>query len=137
MTFKNKISQRGMIIALSISLVITALSPLAQSQELSMASATPTPLSKEENPFARLAAPRRKPVPLVWKVAIVLSVLAAAGVALRISMRVWRSANLFDREYRFPTPTAAPLRFGGSRSGGHMATIRFDDRAGPLSGENP
>jgi len=136
MTLKTKVYRRGMAVALSISLVITAFSPLAQSQDFSMNSATPTPTGKEENPFIKLASQRRKPIPLIWKVAIVLAALAAAAVALRISMRVWQSANLFDREYRFPTPAAAPLRLGGSRSGGHMATIGFDDRDRPLTGEN-
>ncbi len=55
--------------------------------------------------------------------------LALAGVAfLAFAARIWRSANLFDHSYQFPVPTApAPLRFGGRRCGGHMATIDFRD----------
>ena len=70
-------------------------------------------------------------MPMQWKIAIALAVVVIASGALWMSMRVWGSANLFDRQYRFPAPGTAALRLGANRSGGHSATIRFGDRAGP------
>ena len=77
-------------------------------------------------------------MPLSWKIAIVATAFAVAAITLLFSMRAWRSSNLFDREYRFPEVTSVALRLGGNKSGGCMATIDFNERAGPLdsSSEN-
>ena len=45
--------------------------------------------------------------------------------------RAWRSSNVFDRQYRFPEGGEAALRFGATRSGGHMATIKFEPKQRP------
>jgi hypothetical protein len=122
--------------ALLISIFAVAPAPVADPQGISLTSPTPTPAGQEGNPFAKLARGRRKPIPLPWKIAIVLGSIAAASLVLWILIRVWRSANLFDREYRFPLTATAAVRLGGTRSGGHMATISFGDRDGPLSGKD-
>ena len=88
-------------------------------------------MEPEDNPFLKLRRPPRKPIPLRWKIAIVLTGLAVGSGSLWCAIRVWRKWNLFDREYHFPRPTTAALRLGAVRSGGHMATITFRDRAGP------
>lgn len=70
-------------------------------------------------------------MPVQWKIAIVLAVVVIASGTLWIAIRVWGSANLFDRQYRFPAPETAALRLGANRSGGHSATLRFGERDGP------
>lgn len=116
-----------------MSILLIAFSPVARSQGLSFSTATPTPASSatEGNPFAKLARPPRKPIPLRWKIAIVLVALLIASAALWVSLRAWRSSNLFDRQYRFPTVETVDLRLGANKSGGHMAAITFRSRAGP------
>jgi hypothetical protein len=69
-------------------------------------------------------------------------IAGASVLLLVVSMRVWRSANLFDREYRFPPAANVALRLGANKSGGFMATITFGDRAEPMTktdsgSENP
>ena len=123
----------GAAAVLTMSIFVITLSPFARSQELSLATATPTPpqaTAAQENPFAQLAS-HRKPIPLRWKVAMVLAVIIIGSASLWISMRVWQSSNLFDRQYRFPQVATAPLRLGANRSGGHMAAITFRDRDRP------
>jgi len=134
--------------ALFVFIFISAFSPIAQSQDLGLPSAPPSSSSSPspsppsgENPFLKLMRPPRKPIPLRWKIVIVLTALAIGSGSLWCAVRVWRKWNLFDREYHFPRPTTAALRFGAVRSGGHMATITFRDRAGPsatdaLGGKN-
>lgn len=95
------------------------------------ASPAPSGTANAGNPFRTLTVPSRKPMPVPWKVAIVLAVVLIASGALWMAIRVWGSANLFDRQYRFPAPGTAALRLGANRSGGHSATIRFGDRAAP------
>ena len=140
-SFENKVCEtRGQVskpgncctavAALLMSIFIIGLSSAANSQDLSIATATPTPSGQEENPFAKLAS-HRKPIPLGLKIAIVLGAIVIASVPLWIAMRVWRSSNLFDRQYRFPQVETAALRLGANRSGGHMAVVTFRDRAGP------
>jgi hypothetical protein len=54
------------------------------------------------------------------------AVLLFVSVILLVrSVRAWRSSNLFDRQYRFPAPGPAALRFGGNRCGGQLATLTF------------
>lgn len=96
--------------------------------------AAPSATANVGNPFRKFTLPSRKPMPVQWKIAIVLAVVVIASGALWISIRVWGSANLFDRQYRFPAPETAALRLGANRSGGHSATIRFDHRDGPKEG---
>ncbi|MEP6821334.1 MAG: hypothetical protein ABI946_03190 [Chthoniobacterales bacterium] len=76
-----------------------------------------------------------KPIPRSWWIgAIAIVVLAAIGILFAAS-RAWRSSNVFDRQYRFPEGGEAALRFGGTRSGGHMATIQFEPKARSSSSE--
>lgn len=85
-----------------------------------------TPALRAPSSFARPPAQPRKPIPLAAKIAIVLGGLAAAGFALVLAMRVWRSSNLFDRQYRFPEIESVAVRLGGTRSGGTMSVLEFE-----------
>ncbi len=82
-------------------------------------SPTPTPPRKsslEED---------EKPIPRGW---IIGGLVAAAMLIAALfygASRAWRSSNLFDRQYHFPVKKEAALRFGGQKSGGHMATVKF------------
>jgi hypothetical protein len=109
---------------LSILFILFASTLLAQTE-------TPTPEGPSE--FARAQRAPSKPIPLHWKVTIVATGLVVAASALLLSVRTWRSSNLFDREYRFPAVTNVALRLGANKSGGCMATIAFGDRAGSIS----
>ena len=113
----------------ALSMLITF--PPALGAQIPGSSAVPSETANAGNPFRELTLPSRKPMPVAWKIAIVLAVVVIASGALWMSIRVWGSANLFDRQYRFPAPGTAALRLGANRSGGHSATIRFGDRAGP------
>lgn len=119
--------------ALCLSILLIAFSPDAQPQELKLGTVTPTPSPVDQNPFAQFVQQKRKPIAMKWKIGAVLVVLAIAGVALWISARVWKSSNLFDRQYRFPAVQSAAIRLGANRSGGQVATILFRNRAGPPS----
>jgi hypothetical protein len=74
--------------------------------------------------------PGRKPISRSWKIAIVSAAIVTCLVAFAFSVRAWRAGNLFDREYRFPAVISGPIRLGGKRTGGCMATINFRDRGG-------
>jgi hypothetical protein len=130
--FHGKLHLRPALGALLMSIFL--ISALAYSQEMTLSNVTPTPTPSGEDLFAKLASQRRKPIPLIWKVAIVLGVVAVCSGALWLSMRVWRASNLFDRQYYLPPVTTAALRLDGKRSGGHMAVITFHERAGPHNG---
>jgi hypothetical protein len=68
-----------------------------------------------------------KPIPREWIIGgWVAAALLLAGI-LYGSARAWRSSNIFDQQYRFPTNDDPALRFGGPRCGGHMATIHGGD----------
>jgi hypothetical protein len=126
-------------LAVWLSMLIIASSPIARSQTLSLPSATPSPsavASARENPFDQFvkAQAQRKPIPTSWKIAAAMVVVAIASVVLWISVRVWRASNLFDRQYRFPAVQSAALRLGGTRSGGLVASTKFRNRAGPAPG---
>ena len=128
---KNKVRLDRTIAGLLISIFLIAFVSSAGAQELQLATETPTPAVTEENPFAKVAS-HRQPIPLRWKIAIVLAAVAIGSISLWGSMRVWRASNLFDRQYHFPQLETAALRLGANRSGGRMATISFSDRAGPI-----
>ncbi|MEP7015573.1 MAG: hypothetical protein ABI925_09045 [Verrucomicrobiota bacterium] len=132
----NKTRRRRIIATLGMAIFLGLILPAARSQGISPATEalTPSPTIAPENPFAKLAQPSRKPIPLRWKVAIVLTALVIAAAALWFSIRVWQSSNLFDRQYRFAAVPTAAIRLGANRSGGHMATITFRNRNGPSSG---
>jgi hypothetical protein len=95
----------------------------------------------KERPFGPLPAPTRppaakpkdveesEPLPLGWKVGIGVAIALAVAGLLYGASRAWHSSNLFDYQHRFPVGNDAALRFGGKRSGGHMATLSFGDRA--------
>jgi hypothetical protein len=72
-------------------------------------------------------------MPRGWKITIVVVVAGASVLLLAASIRIWRSANLFDREYRFPPAANVVLRLGARKSGGFMATITFGDRVKPMT----
>jgi hypothetical protein len=112
--------------------MLCSFSPAGYAQEaVSASSANSSPTTSAENPFVQTAGPLKKPTSLKVKIGIALVVAAAAAGALWISMRVWRAANLFDRQYQFPPPQTAALRLGANRSGGHLATIKFGDDSVP------
>ena len=52
--------------------------------------------------------------------------IVGAGL-LFFGIRVWRMSRLFGRQYRFPVRAEVPLRFGGERSGGLVATASFGE----------
>jgi hypothetical protein len=79
----------------------------------------------------REAAKHHRPIPLAVKIAIVIGGFALATAALFVSMRAWRSSNLFDRQYRFPEIDRVALRLGGTRSGGCMAALDFRSESAP------
>jgi hypothetical protein len=118
-------------------LIIATLSMLfafclsSHAQDAANAPATSSATASAENPFGQSAGPSKKPTPLVVKIGIVFALAAAAAGVLWISIRVWRAANLFDRQYQFLPPQTAALRLGANRSGGHLATIKFGDDAPP------
>ncbi|MDQ6655705.1 MAG: hypothetical protein M3Y80_07825 [Verrucomicrobiota bacterium] len=63
----------------------------------------------------------RKPIPRAWLIG------GGIGTAIVVLLLVWgaaraaRASNLFDQQYRFPAAARAALRFGGQKSGGHLA----------------
>lgn len=76
----------------------------------------------------RISLEEEEPIPTFWWVGgIAIAVLALIGILFAAS-RAWRSSNVFDRQYRFPEGGKAALRFGGTRSGGHMATVQFEPK---------
>lgn len=72
----------------------------------------PTPL--------RLEAPG-KPISRTWVIAGAGVGLLLAGAVLYLAVKAWRSSNVFERKYHFPSAGQAALRLGGKRSGGFMA----------------
>ena len=72
-----------------------------------------------------------RPIALGWKIAGAIAVLAAIGAAIFYAVRMWRSWNLFDRQYRFPHVATAPRRLGANKAGGLLATIVFSGPALP------
>ena len=94
--------------ALLMSIITSVLSPSVHAQGLTFSDATPIPSpSAEENPFLKLMRPPSKPIPLRWKIAIVLGAIVVGSGSLWLAVRVWRSSNLFDREYRFARPAGS------------------------------
>ena len=92
---------------------------------------TPTPMRK----FARVE--EEQPIPRGWKITGgIVAALAAAGL-LYGAARAWRTGNLFDRQYVFPTSGNPAVRFGGEKSGGHMATVRFRPEQKAVVGSKP
>ncbi|MEO5722485.1 MAG: hypothetical protein ABIR71_13595 [Chthoniobacterales bacterium] len=80
----------------------------------------------------RIILEDKEPIPRSWWIGgIAAAVLFLAGI-LYGTARASRIANLFGRQFRFPKSENVALRFGGMRSGGHLATIRFGDGP-PLS----
>ena len=67
--------------------------------------------------------PESEPIPQGWVIAGEATVTLIAAIGLIAAARAWRSSNLFDRKYRFPSGDPAALRFGGNRSGGFMAAV--------------
>jgi hypothetical protein len=72
-----------------------------------------------------------QPIAVGWKIAGAAVVLAALGAAIFYAIRIWRSWNLFDRQYRFPHVATAPRRLGANKAGGLLATIVFSGPAPP------
>ena len=86
----------------------------------------PVPEETQTPPQKKFDTEEEKPIPREWIIGgIAATVLAIAGI-LYGSARAWHSSNIFDQQYRFPVNANPALRFGGLRSGGHMATIRLD-----------
>ena len=97
---------------------------------------SPSPPVFVNRPFGPKPAPTppRKSVrrtdpaePLPRKLIVGLGLFGAVvgGGLLFFGARVWRMSRLFGRQYRFPVRAEVPLRFGGERSGGLVATATF------------
>ena len=109
-------------------------------------SPTPTPPIFDPRPLGVIPpptpTPRRKfaldreekPIPRGWKIGGAVAAALAAVAVVYAAARAWRSANIFDRQYLFPISRDAAVRFGGEKSGGHMATVRFRPEEAPLAG---
>ena len=80
---------------------------------------TPTPMRKK-------IEPEEKPIPIVYIIGGIVVLAAGVAIFLYGSERQWHSANLFDRQYRFPRSTNVAARFGAKRCGGLLATVRFE-----------
>ena len=91
---------------------------------------TPTP---ERKPI-ELA--EEEPIPNSWWIGGIAAAVLAVGAIVFGTVRASRSSNLFGRQYRFPAGGVAALRLGGTRSGGHMATIRFGEGLPPSKTED-
>jgi len=109
---------RPVRIVLFFSILILAAGPVAFTQTQESTHDTPSVMAQSEPAQA-------KPIPLGWKIAVVAMVAMGTGFVLAFSLRAWRAANLFDRQYRFPAVTVVAFRLGGNKSGGCMSTIEF------------
>jgi len=78
---------------------------------------TPTPRARPINPDDE------KPIPVGWYIGGAAAALLALAGILYGTARASHSSNLFDRQYQFPVGSEPALRFGGTRCGGHMATV--------------
>lgn len=120
-----------------LGLLILQIATAALEAQPVSSSPTPTPTIFDPRPLGVIPLPTEppprafphdeesKPIPRKYLVTgAVAAALAAAGILYGAS-RAWRSSNLFDRQYRFPAEPAPALRFGGQKSGGHMANVRF------------
>ena len=77
----------------------------------------------QDTPTPRQYRPPSEPIPRGWIIAGAALAAFACSAVLYAATKAWRSANLFERKYRFPRGGDAALRFGGNRSGGLMAVI--------------
>jgi hypothetical protein len=113
--------------------IFIAFAPIAFSQITTTRPKTAPSVARAAETPSAFARPRhaQKPIPRTWKIAIAAAVLITGAVLLAYSARAWRVSNLFGREYRFPPPATVALRLGARRSGGLMAAISFNERAGP------
>ena len=120
-------------------LIALSLTSFCSSNVVAAPSPMPAPTSAgglfQDKPFGPLPPPTAtppikirdledpKPIPFGWYVGG--GVLAAVTVMLLLwgAARAWRSSNLFDRQYYFPTDPEPALRLNAVRCGGHMATI--------------
>ena len=88
-------------------------------------------------PERRPTAPaEEEPIPNSWWIGGIAAAVLAFGAIVFGTVRASRSSNLFGRQYRFPAGGEAALRLGGTRSGGHMATIRFGEGLPPSKTED-
>ena len=69
------------------------------------------------------------PIPRSWILGGIAFGGVVAGAILFFALRAWRMARIFGRQYRFPVPANVALRLGGERSGGLLATTRFENAA--------
>ena len=121
---------RHFLVIVTLSMLF-AFCPSSFAQDAASPPAASSETAITENPFVQSAGPSKKPTSLKIKIGIAFALVAVAAGVLWFSMRVWRAANLFDRQYHFPPPQTAGLRLGANRSGGHLATIKFGDDAAP------
>lgn len=108
---------------ISIPLALAQPDPSMFDQRRYIAPETPPPRGE------RLPSPSRS-IPRAVLIAGAALLLLVSGIVLFKSARAWRSSNLFDRQYRFPPPGPVALRFGGSRCGGQLATLKFRGSGG-------
>lgn len=120
------------VLAARRAIFILALTGFAISSPLAFAQPDPSIFDQQRYVPQETPPPRgeRSPspsrsIPRTVLIAGAAVLLMVSGIVLFKSARAWRSANLFDRQYRFPTPGPAELRFGGNRCGGQLATLKF------------
>jgi hypothetical protein len=110
--------------------------------ELSAAPALPPPSPSppvfEPKPYGPLPAPTPprpsvvrndppRPLPRKWIIGAAAFGAVAGGALLFFGVRAWRMSRLFGRQYRFAVRENVPLRLGGERSGGLLASASFAD----------
>ncbi|MBA2432346.1 MAG: hypothetical protein H0V56_09540 [Chthoniobacterales bacterium] len=144
----NPMNSLGMIlgrVAISIRILVLAvifLFPLLQSATslAQLPPPVPTRPDFQDRPFGPLPPPTPVPTPKRveepsrpihrgWIIGGIAVGLLALAALIYGAVRVWRSSNLFDRQYRFPVGPTAAVRLGGNKCGGLMATVSFASAA--------
>lgn len=117
-------------IALALLFAITSATALAQSSAELMGKRH-LPPQPPEKPEYHPTEPPSEPIPEGWIIAGAGLAAAAVVALLYRSVRVWRSSDIFDREYRISPVESPALRLGAKRNGGQMATIHFGEPPPP------
>lgn len=131
-------AKRGDLYSLGATVIMLVLMMAWGRTHLQAQSASPSPIFRAQQfgviprptptPTRRVAAEpeeEAKPIPRSWVIGGAIAAVVALGGLSYLATRVWRSSNLFDREYRFPVTRDAAIRLGAERCGGHMAVVQF------------
>lgn len=117
-------------IILALLFAITSATALAQSSAELMGQRR-LPPQPPARPEYHPTEPPSEPIPEGWIIAGACLAAAAVVALLYRSVRVWRSSDIFDREYHFPRGESPAIRLGAKRNGGQMATIHFGEPPPP------